>query len=69
MNQLLSMIAFVAGRVNVARDEAKDRGATATEYALLVTFIAIAIVAGVTLFGGALNDFFGSIADTVSGWA
>ncbi len=35
-----------------------DRGATATEYGLLVGFIAIAIVAGVGLFGGALNTYF-----------
>ena len=69
MNQLLSMIAFVTARVNVARDEAKDRGATATEYALLVTFIAIAIVVAVTAFGTALSNFFTSIGDTVSGWA
>jgi pilus assembly protein Flp/PilA len=69
MNQLLSMIAFVTARVNVARDEAKDRGATATEYALLVALIAIAIVVAVTAFGGALSDFFTNLGSKVSGWA
>jgi pilus assembly protein Flp/PilA len=51
------------------RDSAKDRGATATEYALLVAFIAIAIVGAVTLFGSALDGFFGRITAKVSGWA
>ena len=35
-----------------------DAGATATEYGLLVGFIAIVIVFGVALFGEALNDYF-----------
>jgi pilus assembly protein Flp/PilA len=38
-----------------ARDE---RGATATEYGLLVGFIAIVIVTGVAVFGDALNVYF-----------
>ena len=42
-----------------------DRGATATEYAFLVAFIAIAIVAGVTLYGSNLNDWFSSMAAEV----
>ncbi|MDQ0922617.1 pilus assembly protein Flp/PilA [Pseudarthrobacter sp. W1I19] len=37
----------------------QERGATATEYSLLVGFIAIVIVAGVGLFGTALNSSFG----------
>jgi len=65
MEKLLSLIAFVTARVNVARDEAKDRGATATEYALLVAFIALAIVAGVTLFGGKLNSFFSTLSSKI----
>jgi pilus assembly protein Flp/PilA len=46
----------------------EERGATATEYALLVALIAIVLVVGVGAFGGALNDFFNGIADTVAGW-
>lgn len=38
-----------------------ERGATATEYGLLVGFIAIAIVAGVAVFGDALNTYFGGL--------
>jgi pilus assembly protein Flp/PilA len=35
-----------------------DEGATATEYIVLLVFIAIAIIAGATIFGGALNQVF-----------
>jgi pilus assembly protein Flp/PilA len=42
-------------RERAARDE---RGATATEYGLLVGFIAIVIVTGVAVFGDALNVYF-----------
>ncbi len=35
-----------------------DEGATALEYGILVAFIAIFIITGVTAFGGALNTFF-----------
>ncbi len=45
-----------------------EKGATATEYALLVALIAIVIVVAVTAFGSNLNTFFQSIADTVAGW-
>lgn len=39
-----------------------DRGATATEYAILVALIAIAIVGGITLFGTQLNQWFSTLA-------
>ena len=45
-----------------------DKGATATEYGLLVGLIALLIVIGVGLFGTALNSFFASLATTVGGW-
>ncbi|MFB9715809.1 Flp family type IVb pilin [Arthrobacter methylotrophus] len=44
---------------------AGERGATATEYSVLVGFIAMVIVAGVGLFGTALNGYFGTLADGV----
>ena len=47
----------------------EEKGATATEYALLVAFIAFAVIAGVTLFGGALNTYFSKLSGTVGGWA
>lgn len=46
----------------------EEVGATAAEYGLLVALIALIIVVGVGLFGGALNDFFSGLADTVGGW-
>jgi pilus assembly protein Flp/PilA len=48
------------------RDE--DKGATATEYGLLVGLIALIIVVGVGLFGSNLNTFFSGLATTVGGW-
>jgi len=38
-----------------------DEGATALEYGVLVAFIAIVIIAGVTVFGEALRDFFANL--------
>jgi pilus assembly protein Flp/PilA len=56
---------YIAFTTPVSKDE---RGATATEYGLLVAFIALAIIVGVTAFGNALNKFFGDIATAVGGW-
>jgi pilus assembly protein Flp/PilA len=52
---------FIAA-MQVRLDDAKDRGATATEYALLVALIAIVITVGVTAFGSALSDWFSHLA-------
>ena len=43
-----------------------ERGATATEYALLVGFIALALIAGVTIFGTSLNDTFDGFSSRVT---
>lgn len=48
-----------------ARPERDERGATATEYALLVTGIAVLLLGGVGIFGGQLNDFFTNLGGTV----
>ncbi|MFJ6374836.1 Flp family type IVb pilin [Pseudarthrobacter oxydans] len=45
-----------------------ERGATATEYSLLVGLIALVIVAGVTLFGGNLDAWFTALAGKVGAW-
>lgn len=42
--------------------ERDERGATATEYGLLVGFIALVIVAGVGVFGTALATHFTGLA-------
>ncbi len=49
------MIRSLARRIRLICGE---RGATATEYALLVGFIAVAIVVGVTAFGDQLNNWY-----------
>jgi pilus assembly protein Flp/PilA len=38
----------------------EDEGATSVEYALMATFIAVAIVVSVTLFGSAVVALFNS---------
>lgn len=35
-----------------------ERGATATEYAVLIGFFALVIIAGVTIFGAWLNGYY-----------
>ncbi|WP_024367147.1 Flp family type IVb pilin [Arthrobacter sp. TB 26] len=62
---MVSMLAFVTGVKNKLESE---KGATATEYSLLVGLIALVIVAGVTLFGTNLNTFFSGLAGKVGAW-
>lgn len=50
------------------RAERNEKGATATEYGLLVGLIALIIVAGVGAFGGALDAFFNKLSGVVAGW-
>ena len=50
------------------RAKKNEKGATATEYSLLVAFIALAIILGVTAFGDALNKWFDDLSKTVGGW-
>ncbi|WP_200952674.1 MULTISPECIES: Flp family type IVb pilin [unclassified Nocardioides] len=45
----------VWGRLGLGVEE---RGATAVEYALLMTLIAVAIIGGVALFGEAIRGLF-----------
>ncbi|CAH0164228.1 hypothetical protein SRABI26_01029 [Arthrobacter sp. Bi26] len=62
---MISMVSFIAG---VKDKMESEKGATATEYGLLVGLIALAITFGVTAFGGALNTFFDGLATTVGTW-
>jgi pilus assembly protein Flp/PilA len=45
-----------------------QKGATATEYSLLVGLIALVLVVGVGFFGSALSDWFSTLGTTVGGW-
>ncbi|WP_285249439.1 Flp family type IVb pilin [Pseudarthrobacter sp. fls2-241-R2A-168] len=60
--------AFQQIAITVRAMFSNEKGATATEYSLLVGLIALVIVAGVTLFGGNLQIFFSSLAMTVGTW-
>lgn len=44
---------------------AKDEGATAVEYALLVALIAVAIIAAVTALGGGLSNLFTNVKSSL----
>jgi pilus assembly protein Flp/PilA len=61
MFYVLNLIAALHARV----EDAKDRGATATEYAMLVAFIAIVITAGVTIFGNQLSTWFSNLGNKI----
>ena len=52
-------MAQLTPRLRRSRDE---RGSTATEYGLLVLFIALAILLGVTAFGSAVNGMYTGLA-------
>lgn len=43
-----------------ARDD-EDRGATMVEYALIVSFVALVALVGVTAFGSHLSSFFSGL--------
>jgi pilus assembly protein Flp/PilA len=44
-----------------------EEGATATEYIVLLVFIALAIVAGATILGGAINTRFQGAGGEIGG--
>lgn len=60
--------AFLQLRIALRALLSQEKGATATEYSLLVGLIALVIVAGVTLFGTNLQAFFSGLAMTVGTW-
>lgn len=47
---------------------ASDEGATATEYAVLVGFLAIALIVGALALSGGLNTYFKALGDAIKGW-
>jgi pilus assembly protein Flp/PilA len=63
---MVSVLAFVSGIKDRLESE---KGATATEYSLLVAFIAFIIITGVGIFGNALSTWFTDLGGTVAGWA
>lgn len=58
---------FMNRRAEALRTLMMDqRGATATEYGILVAFLAMALVIGITAFGQALNLHYQNLATTLS---
>ena len=43
----------------------EERGATATEYAMLVVFIALAIAVGAQTLGGGITNLFNAVSATL----
>jgi Flp pilus assembly pilin Flp len=43
-----------------------DEGQDLIEYALLATFVSLIAIAGATLLGGALNNWYSAVGDRVS---
>lgn len=55
---------ITAFATRLCRDQ---RGATAVEYGIMVSLIAVVIIAAVTLLGGTLQDTFTQVQCSVSG--
>ena len=53
-------------KILLARFVKDESGATAVEYALLASLIAIAIIGGATALGGAINTKFNAIATSLN---
>ena len=47
----------------MTRDRDTERGATAVEYALLVTFVAVVIIVGVAVLGRAVHDMIATVLE------
>lgn len=47
------------------REASGEEGQTMVEYAIIVAFIAVVVLAGVTLLGGNLLSFFSSFANAL----
>jgi Flp pilus assembly pilin Flp len=47
------------------RFRVNERGATATEYAMLIVFIALAVAVGATALGGGINTLFTNIGTEI----
>ena len=45
-----------------------EEGADLVEYALLITFIAILVIVGVTFLGNSISNWFHGLGDQVNAW-
>ncbi|GAB2625684.1 hypothetical protein Aab01nite_16010 [Paractinoplanes abujensis] len=60
---MLAITSYVCSFVQSRLTRKDDEGATAVEYGLLVTLIAIALIAGATIFGGKISDLFKTVGN------
>jgi pilus assembly protein Flp/PilA len=51
----------------INRFRVDESGATATEYAMLIVFVALAVVVGAQAFSTGLNTLFTNIGTTIAG--
>lgn len=58
---MLYAITMLANFLAKPLERAKDRGATAVEYGLIVTVIALVMAVGAAALGGGLNDLFADV--------
>jgi pilus assembly protein Flp/PilA len=64
LNMTRSSLGAVGQRFNRDRN-----GSGALEYALLISFLALAIISGATAFGSDLSSWFTTIGPIIAGWA
>jgi len=55
---MLQILTFLQATIAGLKARLDERGATAVEYGILVTFIALAIVVGATALGTGINGMF-----------
>lgn len=65
---MLDKFQYVSFMLLAGKAKRDEKGATATEYGLLVAFIALGIILAVTAFGEALDGFFDGLAGEVGEW-
>jgi pilus assembly protein Flp/PilA len=61
------VFALLTLKARVADHKDKERGATAVEYGLLVSLIAVAIILVVTALGGQLQTVFCNVTTAIGG--
>ncbi len=59
---MLHLYVTLSSFFNAPREE---KGATATEYALIIAFIALVIIGGLTIFGSQLDGFWSRISGSL----
>ena len=67
MLQLTSMVSRKRGWLR--RVIKNEKGATSIEYALIVTFVALVMIVGVTFLGNNLNAWFNAMGTKVNAWS